>query len=227
MHSYAKGTYGALLASRLLNASFVSVGDILRETSSRDKHIATILNSGALVDDVLVNGAVLQCLTDRIQANKNYHVILDGYPRTYRQASLLDKWPSELCPILAVQLDVPQHICIKKILGRRKCTLCNKSLNVNGVLDELGFDMPPMQPDDEAAECRIMNCNPDIHWKKRDDDTTDTIQVRMDVYHRETEPVLQYWEEKGKLLRFVPYKGVKEMDNLISLIETRIGKNIM
>lgn len=220
------------MASRLLNASFVSVGDILRETSSRDKHIAKILNSGALVEDELVNGAVLQCLTDRIQANNNcpnqkYHVILDGYPRTDRQASLLDKWPSELCPTLAVQLDVPQHICITKILGRRKCILCNKSLNVNGVLDELGFDMPPMLPDDEAAECRAMHCNPDIHWKKRDDDTSDTIKVRMDVYHREKEPVLQYWEEKGKLLRFVPYKGVKEIDNLLSLIETRIGKNII
>jgi len=64
-----------------------------------------------------------------------------------------------------------------------------------------------------------------VHWKKRDDDTIDTVQYRMDVYRRETEPVLQYWEEKGQLLRFIPYKGIKEIDNLVSLIETRIWKS--
>jgi len=225
-----QGTYGALLASRLINASFISVGDILRENSSRNKHIAKVLNSGALVDDALVNAAVLQCLEEKIHAkriantNQKYRIILDGYPRTDRQASLLDKWPIELHPKLAVQLDVPERICLTKILGRRKCILCNKSLNVNGVLDEFGFDMPPMLPDDNSDECRTLNCNP-VHWKKRDDDTIDTIQFRMDVYRRETEPVLQYWEEKGLLLRFIPYKGIKEIDNLVSLIEKRIGKS--
>ncbi len=221
------------MASRLLNASFISVGDILREISSRDKHIAKVLYSGALVDDAFVNDAVLRGLRARIQANRiddtnaRYHIILDGYPRTEQQASLLDKWPSALCPALAIQLDVPQRICITKILGRRKCILCNKILNVNGVLDEFGFDMPPILPDIEVEllECREQNCIPDVHWKKREDDTTDTIRVRMDVYHRETEQVLRFWEDKGKLLRFIPYKGVKEIDNLLSLVERRIGKN--
>ena len=218
------------MASRLLNASFISVGEILRENSKRDKHIAEVLKSGSLVDDAIVNDAVLQGLKDRIQAyriddtNARYHIILDGYPRTEQQASLLDKWPSALRPALAIQLDVPQCICITKILGRRKCILCNKSLNVNGVVDELGFDMPPMLPDEDAYECKTMNCIPDVHWKKREDDTTHTIQVRMDVYRRETEPVLRYWEDKGKLIRFIPYKGVKEIDNLLSLLERRIGE---
>ncbi len=219
------------MTSRLINASFISVGDILRENSSRNKHIAKVLNSGALVDDAIVNNGVLQCLEDKIHANRIdnsnqiYRIILDGYPRTDRQATLLDKWPIELRPQLAVQLDVPERICLTKILGRRKCILCNKSLNVNGVLDKFGFDMPPMLPDDNADECRTLNCNPDVHWKKRDDDTIDTVQYRMDVYRRETEPVLQYWEEKGQLLRFIPYKGIKEIDNLVSLIETRIWKS--
>ena len=226
-----KGTYGALLASRLLNTAFISVGDILREESVSRSELAKVLNSGALVDDTLVNDAVLRCLEERTKeyriddaSNKRYHVILDGYPRTDRQASLLDKWPIDLCPKFALQLDVPERICITKILGRRKCNLCKKSLNVNGVLDEFGFDMPPMLPDDNALECRTMNCNPDVDWKKRNDDTTDTIQYRMDVYRRQTEPVLQYWEEKGKLLRFIPFKGVQEIDNIVSLIETRIRR---
>lgn len=228
-----KGTYGALLASRLLNTAFISVGDILREESASRSELAKVLNSGALVDDTLVNDAVLRCLEERTKeyriddaSNRRYHVILDGYPRTDRQASLLDKWPIDFYPKFALQLDVPERICITKILGRRKCILCSKSLNVNGVLDEFGFDMPPMLPYDNAYECRTMHCNPDVHWKKRNDDTTDTIEYRMDVYRRETEPVLHYWEEKGKLLRFIPYKGIKEIDNIVSLIEARLGRVI-
>lgn len=221
-----------MLKTRLLNTSFISVGDILRESAIRNKNLAKVLNSGALVDDEVVNDAVLHCLEDRIQAQgkgtNQKLTILDGFPRTDRQASLLDKWPTSLQPKFAVQLEVPENICITKIIGRRKCILCHKSLNVNGVLDENGFDMPPMLPNyDTDEDCRILNCNPEVDWKKReDDDTPETVKLRMDIYRRETEPLLQYWEDKGKLIRFVPYKGVKEVDKLASLIETRLEKSV-
>ena len=60
-----KGPYGALLASRFLNASFLSVGDILRENSAKNEQLGAVLRSGALVDDALVNNAVIQTLEDR------------------------------------------------------------------------------------------------------------------------------------------------------------------
>mmetsp|Transcript_34293 Transcript_34293/g.82923 ORF Transcript_34293/g.82923 Transcript_34293/m.82923 type:complete len:243 (+) Transcript_34293:123-851(+) len=217
-----KGTYGALLASRFLGASFLSVGDILRESSAKNETLSSVMKSGSLVDDLLVNDAVIQSLENRVctklknGAGKNV-VILDGFPRNYAQASLLAKWPVGLRPSLAVQFDVPDDICITKLLGRRKCSICNDSLNVNGV-DIGGFDMPPILP--EAGTCKV-TCNPGVDWEKRDDDTADTIQVRMNIYHDETKPVLKYWEERGQLLRFVPFKGVKDMDELESLVESR------
>ena len=70
-----KGTYGALLASRLSNASFISVGDVLREQSINNEQLSTIMKSGALVDDGIVNQAVIHSLNNR--SNKNV-IILDG-----------------------------------------------------------------------------------------------------------------------------------------------------
>jgi len=220
-----KGTYGALLASRFLNASFLSVGDILHENSAKNEQLGAVLRSGALVDDALVNNAVIQTLEDRSRTKEKSSdsklsnvgrdvIILDGFPRNYAQASLLAKWPDSLKPSLALQFDVPDEICITKLMGRRKCSICNGSFNINGV-DTNGFDMPPILP--EAGTCKV-KCNRDTDWEKRDDDTAATIKFRMNIYHNETKPVLQYWEEREQLLRFVPYSGVKEMDKLVSLV---------
>mmetsp|Transcript_24647 Transcript_24647/g.53168 ORF Transcript_24647/g.53168 Transcript_24647/m.53168 type:complete len:185 (-) Transcript_24647:1359-1913(-) len=178
------------------------------------------MRSGALVDDALVNDAVIQSLENRAcakmkTAGKKNVVILDGFPRNVLQSSLLEKWPDSLRPSLAIQFDVPDDICITKLLGRRKCSICNGSFNVNGV-DTGGFDMPAIVP--EAGVCKV-NCNPDVDWEKRDDDTADTIQLRMGIYHKETKPLLKYWGERGQLLRFVPFKGVKDMDKLVSRVQ--------
>lgn len=221
-----KGTYGALLASRLLGASFLSVGDVLRENAAANEHLSSILRSGALVDDALVNDAVILTLEKKASPTNGSVgnlVILDGFPRTDRQATLLAQtWPNNLRPAFAVQFDVPDHVCITKLLGRRKCSKCNGSFNVNGV-DTGGFDMPPILP--KAGACKV-DCNPDVDWEKRDDDTAETIQLRMNIYHNETAPVLKYWEERDKLLRFVPYNGVKDMDKLLSLVKSRLDKSL-
>ncbi len=195
----------------------MSVGDILRECAAGNKHLASVLRSGALVDDSLVNDTVMQSMEDR--AREKNLVILDGYPRTGAQSYLLSKWPVALRPSMALQFDVPYEVCTIKLLGRRTCSICKKSINVNRV-DTLGFDMPPMVP--EAGACKV-NCNPDLDWIKRDDDTTHTIKLRMEIYDKETTPVLHYWEEGGQLLSYVPYNGVKDIDELKSLVEARLN----
>lgn len=205
-----KGTYGSLLASRFLDAAFVSVGDILRENGE----VSSTLKSGSLVCDSIVNETVKNCL----EGSRQQMVILDGYPRTVPQSQLLAQWPDNLRPSFAIQFDVPYEVCTIKLLGRRSCSMCKKSINVNGV-DTLGFDMPPMLPN--VASCDV-RCNPDLYWNKRDDDTVDTIKLRMEIYDKETRPLLKYFESREQLLRFVPYNGVKDMDTLVSYVETRL-----
>mmetsp|Transcript_26553 Transcript_26553/g.56107 ORF Transcript_26553/g.56107 Transcript_26553/m.56107 type:complete len:239 (+) Transcript_26553:51-767(+) len=217
-----KGTYGALLAAHFLDSSFISVGDILRESSATNKNLASILRSGVLVDDATVNDAVMHSLINRFRAKEESRkdlVILDGYPRTSTQASLLSKWPAILRPSFAIHVDVPDDICTTKLLGRRKCSICNGSFNINEV-DTDGFNMPPILP---KAPCKEM-CDPDVHWEKRDDDTADTLKLRLEVYHKETKPVLKYWEERDQLLRFVPFNGVKDMGKLVSLVKNHSGE---
>jgi adenylate kinase len=194
----------------------VSVGDVLRENAPGNERLTSVLRSGALVDDDIVNDAVMQSMQDR--AREKDVVILDGYPRTAQQSSLIARWPIGLRPLFALQFDVPYAVCTIKLSGRRTCSICNKGINVNGV-DTLGFNLPPMVP--EAGSCKV-NCNPEEDWDKREDDTTDTIKLRMEIYHRETTPVLKYWKERGQLLRYVPYNGVKDIDVLKSLVEARL-----
>ncbi|KAL7469848.1 hypothetical protein ACHAXS_010095 [Conticribra weissflogii] len=192
--------------------------------------------SGTLVDDTYVNDAVLEHVSEIVanrgnktlgskekpyeENNDKYHkplVILDGFPRNQTQASLLSKWPLNTRPSLAIHIDVPDDICITKLLGRRKCSLCGGSFNINGV-DSNGFFMPAILP----GKCQV-ECDWNVDWKKRDDDTAKTIRKRMGVYHEQTEPVLNYWREKDSLLRFVPYNGVKDMDLLENLLSKCIN----
>ena len=194
----------------------MSVGDVLRENAAGNERLASVLRSGALVDDDIVNDAVMQSMQDR--AREKDVVILDGYPRTAQQSSLVAKWPVGLRPMLALQFDVPYEVCTIKLLGRRTCSICNRSININRV-DTLGFNLPPMVP--EAGACEV-NCSPEEDWSKREDDTTDTIKLRMEIYHKETTPVLQYWKERGQLLSYVPYNGVKDIDALKSLVDDRL-----
>ena len=111
-----KGTYGAMLASHLLNASFLSVGDVLREQAVTNEKLSTIMKTGELVDDGIVNEAVIHSLNNR--SDKNV-ILLDGYPRNKTQIQLLQTWPPELRPsfAFALQIHVPgggqshQNIC--------------------------------------------------------------------------------------------------------------------
>jgi adenylate kinase len=208
-----KGTYGSMLASRIQNSTFLSVGDILREQSE----LKETLRSGSLVDDSFVNEAIMQQLKQisNQAASAKSVVLLDGFPRNEAQASLLSKWPSELQNIQALHFSVPDDICITKLLGRRKCIICKGSFNVNDV-DANGFYMPPLLPAD--GSCPVQ-CNMDTDWQKRDDDTEGTIRARMEVYHKQTKPVLKYWSELGKLHTFVPYNGVEDIDEMIITVD--------
>lgn len=230
-----KGTYGALLALRYLNLTFLSVGDILRDSAKRNETLQRVLVSGKLVEDTIVNEAVIENLQEhnlqKLKASHNdsdakifndgrEHVVLDGFPRTDKQTKLLSKWPSTLVPALAIYFDVPDDIVITKLLGRRKCTICGRNFNVNGV-DRDGWNMPPLLPQIGCKE----KCDWDIHWEKRDDDTVDIIKERMQVFRQETEPVLESWSTKNRLIKFKPYKGVKEMDRLAGVLESYFQKH--
>lgn len=150
-----------------------------------------------------------------LTAYKNHVVILDGFPRNNEQTKILSMWPDELQKMIALHFDVPDEICVTKLLGRRKCSICNKSFNVNGI-DRYGFHMPPLLPIDGSCPVK---CNQVTDWKKRDDDSEETIRKRMNIYHDQTESVLKYWLEKDKLTTFVPYNGVSDINAIYNKVQ--------
>lgn len=179
------------------------------------------------------------CWTER----KKIGFLLDGYPRTMKQVQLMNSslsnnnnndgatnssyWPEDLRITHAVSIVVPDSICTTKLLGRRMCLECDGNFNVNNVhttiqtgdnngsVSSAEFIMPPTLPDPPCS------CDKSLNWIKRNDDTEETIRRRIHDYHVITEPVVKYYEETLGIgvLRFVPYRGVRDIHVLEGMVE--------
>mmetsp|Transcript_3212 Transcript_3212/g.9215 ORF Transcript_3212/g.9215 Transcript_3212/m.9215 type:complete len:301 (-) Transcript_3212:1906-2808(-) len=227
-----KGTYGNLLAKRL-GADIISAGDILRihvangtETGLAIKECQRL---GRLADDDLVAGAVKSHLIDKygkesstpINKVKGEHptrrkvrFILDGFPRTVAQAEMMESvefWPDHLAADIAISIDVPDQICIDKVLGRRICRECGGDYNVTDIHYD-GYAMPPKMPNPHCP------CNREKNWMKREDDKEEIISARILDFHNETKPIIQHYESVGEMLHFRPYRGVDDVEELELLV---------
>lgn len=235
-----KGTYGKKLA-KSLRAILLSVGDLLRDHVQRKTTIgveaAEAQQRGELVSDSVVAKAIFDHLKihprEADNHNNNVGVVFDGYPRTLSQARLISpaindferddtmeydrnlSLSERIRVHYAVSLEVPDNICLKKALGRRTCTLCKKEINVCDI-DEDGYRMPPILPEDCPPRC-------DVHWKTRQDDTREIIMRRIHHYRNSADPLLSFYEKKGTLIKFHPYNGVDDLPTLERIIHNAVG----
>ena len=244
-----KGTYGKMAAAAL-KAMFLSTGDLLRKGGK----VRSYQDRGELVPDALVEETVLDHLSQwHIQnqdsrgtiSSSSVGYILDGFPRTVRQAQAsLQQWPDELKSHFAISIEVPDEICLGKILGRRYCMKCEQSFNLCDVGDgriELlhehersdypnqsllkpdrlvrnhAFRMVPMLPEPTCA------CDKTNTWSRRADDTPDIVSKRLEDFHQITKPLIRFFEEHGRLIRFVPHQGVDDLPKLMDLIKTKLS----
>uniref|UniRef100_A0A7S2XIJ6 Adenylate kinase active site lid domain-containing protein n=1 Tax=Attheya septentrionalis TaxID=420275 RepID=A0A7S2XIJ6_9STRA len=239
-----KGTYGKLLA-KALGGTLVTCSDILKHEIAQNTDIgqavADCQRRGVLADDTLVTTAVhshLQQLvtskerTSESSSSQQYSqqqsqtrvgFILDGFPRTVNQAQIMSNdWEEELQVPVAVRLHVPDDICLQKMMGRRLCRSCGGSFNIANV-NGGGFVMPPTLPtitdDDPEEYCASGKCDWDANWYTRPDDTLVICQQRIDEFHAETAPVLEYYEQYGSLLKFIPFHGVQDMHILEHMVK--------
>ena len=225
------------------HAPFIlSAGDVLREhvinNTDIGKKVSEFQRLGKLADDETVTDALLDALHPRLHTTDSSRhdkksdlgFILDGFPRTIKQAenittsmaSSLSSWPAHLRVHYAVSIEVPYFVCEAKILGRRKCTKCGESFNVNGI-DQDGFYMPPVFPECSCYDStghKDSEDNP--NWSVREDDTKEIAKTRYDEFMIETAPVVQYYENIGKLIRFVPYRGTDDIHILEQLIKEKL-----
>jgi len=174
----------------------ISTGDILRkhrkEGTELGKRADAIMAKGLLVDDA----TMLDIIRDRVaQPDAQGGFILDGFPRTQTQAEALTKLMIDLgTPLDAVVLfEVGDEELVRRISGRRTCSLCNKVFNIHTA--------PPPSP---ATDC-VPDSNEHQLFQRKDDEEA-TVAERLRVYARQTQPVLSYYLDAG-LLRTVRAEG--------------------
>lgn len=142
-----------------------------------------VIEAGNLVPDDIVLGIINERLS-RPDAQDGF--ILDGFPRTIQQAldlaELLDQLGTPLDA--AVLLDVDFDILMKRLTGRRTCSLTGKLLNVY------------LSPQEELDACT----NAGGELLQRKDDNAETISNRLEVYRENTEPLIEYYKARGKLI---------------------------
>jgi adenylate kinase len=180
-----KGTQAKkLMADK--NIPQVSTGDMLREAVAAGTRFGlkakSIMEAGELVPDEVVLGIISERLS---QPDAQDGFILDGFPRTTQQALDLEELLDQMSTPLdaAVLMDVDFDILMKRLTGRRTCSLTGKLLNIY------------FSPQEELDACTEAGGE----LIQREDDNEQTIANRLDVYRENTEPLVDFYRKRGKL----------------------------
>lgn len=166
----------------------ISTGDMLREAVAAGTRFGrkakSIMEAGDLVPDDVVLGIISERLTQPDAADG---FILDGFPRTTQQALDLGELLDELGTPLdtAVLMDVDFDVLMKRLTGRRTCSLTGKLLNIHFSTQE------------ELDACT----NAGGELIQREDDNEETIGNRLDVYRKNTEPLIDFYAKRNKLTK--------------------------
>ena len=177
-----KGTQAAILAKEL-SIPTISTGNILRAAvaagTELGKQAKACMESGALVSDEIIIGIIRDRLAEPDCANG---YILDGVPRTIGQAEALEK--NGIVFDRVVSMEISDETIMERMSGRRVCPKCGASYHVVAV--------PPKQ----EGICDV--CGAALITRK--DDAPETVQSRLAVYHKETEPLKDFYKSRGVLV---------------------------
>ncbi|MBR5475060.1 MAG: adenylate kinase [Lachnospiraceae bacterium] len=202
-----KGTQAQRIAAKF-DIPHISTGDIFRanikQGTELGKKAKSYMDAGALVPDELV----VDLVVDRISQDdcKNGYVF-DGFPRTIPQAECLTKALSEKNDNLdfAIDVEVPDENIINRMAGRRSCPNCGATYHL--------VNFPPKQ------EGVCDKCGHELML--RVDDAPETVAKRLDVYHSQTQPLIDYYRAQGNLHEI---DGTQSMDKVFADIVNILGE---
>lgn len=197
-----KGTQADIVAARL-GIPTVSTGAIIRAAvkngTDMGKKAKKFMDDGALVPDDVVIGIIKERLA-MDDCSKGY--ILDGFPRTVPQAEALDRMGIELDRV--VSIEVSDSDIVERMSGRRVCPACASSYHVEH------------NPSRDGVNCD--KCGAEL--TTRSDDAPEVVLSRLEVYHRQTEPLKEFYSKKGKL---ITVSGVGAVDEITGRITRALG----
>ena len=201
-----KGTQAKIIAQKY-NIPHISTGDIFRANIKEGTELGmkakSYMDAGALVPDELVVDLVADRLTWDDAAEG---FVLDGFPRTIPQAEALTKALTDMGYALDVALDieVPDQVIIDRMGGRRACVSCGATYHL--------VNIPP------KTEGKCDTCGSDLIL--RDDDKPETVKNRLNVYHDQTQPLIDYYKGQGVLQEV---DGTVSMDEVFGAIADILG----
>ncbi len=182
-----KGTQSKLIEDRF-HLKQLSSGDMLRSAVADQTEVGrkakSYMDAGQLVPDDVVVDVVFDTIEHLPRETPGF--ILDGFPRTAQQAQALDSFLQTRNDTInwAIVIDVSDNRLVDRIVGRFTCAKCGEGYHdrykrprVEGVCDRCG----------------------NMSFKRRADDNEETVRHRLDVYHRETKPLIDYYRAKGRL----------------------------
>lgn len=183
-----KGTQSALLHERL-GAKVLSSGDIFRKEIEAETDLGRLAQSYIKRGELVPNGVTIEMMAKRLRDDETRRkgFVLDGFPRTIRQAEALDELLQEMDQPLdkVVSLEVPDDVVVKRLSGRMGCTKCGEIYH--------STTKPPKR------EGLCDKCNGPV--VVRSDDLPETIRERLRIFHEQTRPVVDYYDSKGILHR--------------------------
>jgi adenylate kinase len=180
-----KGTQAVRL-SKAIGLPHISTGDLFRENLSKGtelgKRAKSYIDSGSLVPDALVLDMLFQRVAQP-DAVKGY--LLDGFPRTLPQAEALGKKLADNAHVVVLNLDVQDSVIFKRAEGRLTCKQCGNVYHRE------------LSPPKTADVCD--RCGGNLY--QRPDDTPAVVAERLNVYHTQTAPLIDYYAKKGVLMQ--------------------------
>lgn len=194
-----KGTQAQIVCAKL-GIPQISTGDMLRSAIANQTETGllakTFMDGGQLVPDSVVIAIVKERLA-MDDCQKGY--ILDGFPRTVQQATELEGIATiDAC----IDLDVADEVLVKRLSGRRVCPKCGAPYHVNMLGDQT-------------------TCTADgTDLIQRDDDRAETVLNRLDIYHQQTAPLIDFYTEKGLLTKIEANAAPQEISsNIMKTLE--------
>lgn len=192
-----KGTQAARIIEKY-NIPHISTGDIFRknikEGTKLGKKAQEYMNKGELVPDSLV----IEIATDRLtEEDCENGFLLDGFPRTVEQAVALDAFLGQHGKKIdhVLDIDVPKEELMTRLIGRRVCKNCGATYHVT--------NMPP------KTEGICDKCEGEL--MQRADDTESTVENRIEVYNKQTKPLLDYYDRLGNIAHLNGTIGLEEV----------------
>jgi len=203
-----KGTQAEMLVKEF-DLVYISTGDILRkavkEKTALGRKAQEYMDSGQLVPDDLV----VDIVKERLQEpDCKTGALLDGFPRTAAQAAALDR----ILPLIGTNIDrvvlleVDENELIERLTGRRVCSNCGANYHIK-------FNPPKVR-----NVCD--QCGGDLF--QRDDDTLETVQERLEVYKKQTAPLIDFYREKDLLSIIDGNQDIEEVYKQINAVITNI-----